>query len=255
MGGSEPRYKADTKPKNKKRPQEVSLPAAQLMRLKRTHNSQDASERRKFSALVSFFGYNKHITKFCRKRNALKSPTLPRRSRGAVQPWLPAAALVLIIVAVLARMLFYTPPAVKDGSLAPDILLSNPGEPPVHLSDKKGKVVLLDFWATWCGPCKMSMPHLSRIYENYKSDGVEVYGISTDFPDKRKLVPAVAKSLNVTYPMIFAIDQPGIQQMYRTESLPTLVIVNKKGEVARYLSGYDPSVDLDAIIAALQKEG
>ncbi|MBC7528060.1 MAG: redoxin family protein [Chthonomonadaceae bacterium] len=176
------------------------------------------------------------------------------QKRGAVKTWLPAVSLIAIILAVLGRMMFYTPPAVKDGSLAPDMTLSNPGEPVVRLSEKRGKVIVLDFWATWCGPCKQSMPHLSKIYENWKADGVEVYGISTDLEDRRKLVPVVAKDLGVTYPLLYFLDQPDLNEKYHWTSLPTMVIINKKGEVVKYQQGYDPSYDLDAIIGALVKE-
>ncbi len=72
---------------------------------------------------------------------------------------------------------------------ASDFTLKDLNDQEISLSDLKGNVVIIDFWATWCGPCIQAMPHLQELYDKYKDDGLLVYGINKEDPVKTRRVP------------------------------------------------------------------
>jgi len=120
-----------------------------------------------------------------------------------------------------------------DASLAP---LTPGGD--VAISSFKGKVVLLDFWATWCGPCKAIMPKLSELHKKYGSQGLEVMGITDE--DRPLVQEFRAKNSQVSYP--FYLDSSRVANTrYNVEALPTSVLIDKKGIVRGYFVGGDPN--------------
>jgi thiol-disulfide isomerase/thioredoxin len=106
---------------------------------------------------------------------------------------------------------------------------------PVSLSDFKGKVVLVDFWGTWCEPCKQTIPHLIDLDKNRKSKGLQVVGLDyekeiKDESKAREVVKAFAKEVGMTYPCLFT-DDATIQQIPGFKGFPTFVIVDRAGKV------------------------
>ncbi len=147
--------------------------------------------------------------------------------------------------------------ASADGDLktAPEIALPiTKGSAPVALSSWKGKVVLIDFWATWCGPCRDSIPEIERIYQKYHGQGLEVVGISVDEASTAPLVPASVKELGMTYPVVLASDIADIRSKYVFSAIPHMFLIDKKGNISQSIEGYDPSGNLDAKVEALLKE-
>lgn len=136
---------------------------------------------------------------------------------------------------------------------APALLLPiTPGKPGVSLSSMKGKVVVLDFWATWCGPCRQAIPDLEAVYKKYHSAGLEVIGISVD--ETPAPVPAAVRDLKMTYPVVMAMDIPDLRGKFEFQGIPQMYVVDKQGRIARSLPGYDPTRDIEAEIAPLLKE-
>src|SRR3989304_4558271 len=91
----------------------------------------------------------------------------------------------------------------KKSDLAADFALKTLDNQEITLSSLRGKVVLLDFWATWCGPCKESIPHLVQLYKNYRESGFELVGMSIDKSDE-DAVRRFVKSMDIPYPVVTA---------------------------------------------------
>lgn len=106
------------------------------------------------------------------------------------------------------------------------------------LSDYRGKVVVLDFWASWCNPCKMSVPDMNKLAKEYAGKGVVVLAVATD--TARDNVDKGIKEFGIEYPVVWDHDS-GLQSAFQVSSYPTVVIIDKKGLISRKLQGYDPS--------------
>jgi thiol-disulfide isomerase/thioredoxin len=111
---------------------------------------------------------------------------------------------------------------------------------PVSLADFKGKVVLLDFWATWCGPCKVEMPHLVKLYEKYKGAGFVLLGVNVD--EDPKAAVALAERLGVTFPVLFDADK-SVSRLYALDSMPATVLIDRDGRVRHLHRGYRDGVE------------
>jgi thiol-disulfide isomerase/thioredoxin len=126
------------------------------------------------------------------------------------------------------------------------------GAVPSSMAALRGHVVVLDFWATWCGPCRIVMPKLSVLQQRYGAQGLRVVGLSTEDADD---VAAFAQHVSVAYPI--AVDtQSETTRDYGVSSLPTLVVVDKRGVVRDVSVGYDPGEDaqLEAMLRGLLAE-
>jgi cytochrome c biogenesis protein CcmG/thiol:disulfide interchange protein DsbE len=105
-----------------------------------------------------------------------------------------------------------------------------------RMSALKGRPVIIDFWATWCAPCKSSMPHLSAIQSRYRDRGLVVLGLSTD-DDDAKAVRRFADRLGVTFSLATADDRV-LDAFGPIRGLPTTVYISRQGEIVRRVTGY-----------------
>ena len=143
-------------------------------------------------------------------------------------------ALGLLLVGLLVAS---CAPAKKK---APDFNLMDMNDKPVRLSDYQGKVVILDFWATWCGPCRSGIPDLNALYSDYRSKGLEILGISVDEGGKGKVLEGMQEhSITINYPILIATEE--VQKSYGgIEAIPTTFILDKEGNiVAKYVGLQD----------------
>jgi len=118
----------------------------------------------------------------------------------------------------------------KDRHAAPDFALKDADGKVVHLSDYKGKVVLLDFWATWCGPCRIEIPWFTELQRKDKDRGLEVLGVSMDDDGWEAVKPFLA-DVGVNYRVVIGDDKTA--QMYGgVDALPTTFLIDREGKIA-----------------------
>ncbi|HWV16229.1 MAG TPA: TlpA disulfide reductase family protein [Cellvibrio sp.] len=128
--------------------------------------------------------------------------------------------------------------------------LKNATAAKINLADYKGKVVYVDFWASWCGPCKRSFPKLEELRTKYKSKGFEVIAINMD--EDLANANEFLKKIPVTFPV--GTDPKGtIAQTYRVQGLPTAYIIDRQGAIGHVITGFNEKTELDTIEAAATK--
>lgn len=113
---------------------------------------------------------------------------------------------------------------------APDFALAQLTGDTVRLADQRGQVVIVNFWATWCGPCANETPRLVEWYNQYQSVGLTVWGVDTLYQDDRARVEAFAKQYQVTYPIL--TDEVGtVSRQWLAQQLPRSYVVDRAGVV------------------------
>ena len=125
------------------------------------------------------------------------------------------------------------------GAKAPDIELPTPDGKPIKLSSLKGKVVLLDFWASWCAPCRKESPNLVSLYKKYKDKGFEIYSVSLD-KTKEDWVKAI-KQDKITWIQVSDLKYWDCvaSKLYQVESIPHFVLIDKQGKIVERGLSYE----------------
>lgn len=125
--------------------------------------------------------------------------------------------------------------AAAQAEVAPAFQLKDLRGRTIRLSDYKGKVVLINFWATWCAPCQAEMPELVKLQREYASRGLQVIGITCP-PERRGNVRRVAQKFRLNYPVLFGTRE--ITRIYEAEDvLPVTIIVDRDGNVRGRIPG------------------
>lgn len=173
----------------------------------------------------------------------------PQRER-ALTIGLTAAALGLMF----AWQIRPAGPAVhpvESRKAMPDFTYPSLAKVPWSLAEQKGKVVFVNFWATWCPPCREETPDLVRVHQRFRHRGVEFAGVAMD-DDPARVVPPFITRYNVEYPILVAPPDSMLAQA--VESLPTSFLIDRQGKVARTWIGIVREQELTAAIEALLSE-
>jgi peroxiredoxin len=146
----------------------------------------------------------------------------------------------LVLAATLVLAASAATPALTPAGSAPDFTLHAMSGPNLQLKDQRGRVVMVNFWATWCGPCRQEMPQLNRLYEKYRASGFVLLGVNVD--DDSSKAAEVAKKLGVTFPVLLDTDKK-VSKLYDLSTMPSTVIIDRDGKVRYvhrgYLTGYE----------------
>jgi peroxiredoxin len=160
----------------------------------------------------------------------------PDLERRRAPQWLASAVLALMAQSTVA--------AITPGAPAPDFTLRPGSGPNLRLQEQRGQVVLINFWATWCGPCRQEMPQLNKLYDKYRAAGFVMLGINID--DDARHATDVAAKLGLKFPVLLDTDK-AVSRLYDLGAMPTTVLIDRDGQVRHihpgYLAGYEEIYD------------
>ena len=128
---------------------------------------------------------------------------------------------------------------------APTFSLRDMNGKQVSLEDYKGQVVLVNFWATWCGPCQAEMPHLQKMYTDLSAEGFVVLAISTDDARNVSKVKPLIKRNKYTFPVLLDKDSSVLNKYNPEQALPYNVLIDSKGEVVWKKASYAPGEEVE----------
>ena len=164
-------------------------------------------------------------------------------------------AIRLFCLAALGALpaLATTGDTLRAGAPAPGFELKSSSGKPVSLSSLKGQIVLVNFWASWCGPCRKEMPILEQLNHQYHNKGVTLVGVNVE-PDSGAANDWL-KATPVSFPILFDVDSK-VSKLYQVEGMPNTVILDRKGNVRYIHRGYQPGAEneyLDQIRALIRE--
>lgn len=149
--------------------------------------------------------------------------------------------LVLLLLASCAS----SGPGRGTGGSPPDFALENIDGDWVKLSDHLGDdVVLINFWATWCGPCKGELPHLQRLYEDYADDGFVVLAVAMDGPESIADVVPMAHRYGLTFPVLLDADTRVVGMLNPSRAAPYNLLIDRTGRIVSAKEGFSPGDEL-----------
>lgn len=137
--------------------------------------------------------------------------------------------------AALAAAAVATPAAITPATVAPDFALRSLEGPNLRLQEQRGRVVMVNFWATWCGPCRIEMPHLARLYDKYRGSGFQLLGVNID-EDPRQAA-SVATKLGLRFPVLLDSEKR-VSKLYDLSTMPSTVLIDRNGRVRYVHRGY-----------------
>jgi thiol-disulfide isomerase/thioredoxin len=148
--------------------------------------------------------------------------------------------LLLLALTVLARapMAF----AVTGEGPAANFTLKSASGENFRLSEYRGQVVLINFWASWCGPCRQEMPHLDSIQQKYQGLGFTVFGVNVE--KDRAMADKVLRDIPVSFPILFDAENK-VSEVYDVDAMPATVLVDRNGDIRFMHRGYKPGYELE----------
>ena len=148
-----------------------------------------------------------------------------------------AAVLLVAIIALWGC----EKPDTEEPRVMGDFTLNDIEGNEVSLKALRGKVVMLEFWATWCPPCRMSVPELKQLHENMKGEDFTILAIAVE--DTLSKVKRFVEEREIEYTVL--MDNKGIDKLYRVSSIPTTIVLDKEGNVVHNQRGFAPGMFVD----------
>jgi len=149
------------------------------------------------------------------------------------QPKLTPIRLLLTLILMLS-----TTAAFGAGkTAAPDFVLKSNTGANLRLSEHRGKVVMINFWASWCGPCRQEMPLLDKLYQRYSAAGFSLLGVNVEADPKE--ADQLLKEIPVSFPILYDTESK-VSKLYSVEAMPSTVLVDCDGNVSYLHKGFKP---------------
>ncbi len=149
-------------------------------------------------------------------------------------------SLIFNLCLALAFLFPHCTQKLQESIPAPNFSLKTLDGQEITLSELKGKVILLDFWATWCGPCRESIPHLVQIYKNNQEKGVELIGMNLDKKGDVDTVRHFVRSMDIPYPITMTPED--VARNYGVSGLPTTILIDKEGKIREKIVGFNSAI-------------
>lgn len=155
----------------------------------------------------------------------------------------------LFVLTALACALALSVYAAGSGKSAPNFTLRSNGGDNVKLSELRGEVVMINFWASWCGPCRQEMPLLDEMYQRYQPMGFTLLGVNVEEdPSKAN---ALLKDLPVSFPVLYDTENE-VSKLYDVVAMPSSVLIDRSGNIRYIHKGYKPG-DEDKYLDVIRK--
>ncbi len=130
--------------------------------------------------------------------------------------------------------------AVELSGPAPDFTLKSRDGKNVRLSELRGQVVMINFWASWCGPCRQEMPHLEAIHKEYVDYGFTLLGVNVD--EKQELAEKLLAQIPVSFPILFD-PSSSVSKQYNVDAMPTTILIDRDGNLRHLHRAYRPGFE------------
>ncbi len=139
------------------------------------------------------------------------------------------------LFAVGASLASFSSAAVAPPSTAPDFTLRSSEGHNLRLHEQRGQIVMVNFWASWCAPCKVELPHLNRLYDKYRASGFVLLGVNID--EDPRLAASIAQRMGLKFPILLDSDK-AVAKRYDLGTMPSTVIIDRDGRVRQVHLGY-----------------
>jgi len=162
-----------------------------------------------------------------------------------------------LLRAALAALVLAGAPTLAEAKPAPDFSLRSIANQQVSLSDYKGKVVILSFWATWCGPCKKEMPYLQKMRTKYADQGFEVISVSVDDVKFKAQVVSFIRRMRYDFPVLLDSSSEILSSYNPNKNVPFTVLIGRDGQIEHIHTSYNSGdeVQLEAEVVELLGAG
>ncbi|MES9859751.1 MAG: TlpA disulfide reductase family protein [Candidatus Thiodiazotropha sp. LLP2] len=132
--------------------------------------------------------------------------------------------------------------AASEATPAPDFTLKSRTGENIKLSELRGNVVMVNFWASWCGPCRQEMPILQQLYDRYQDMGFVLLGVNVD--EESALADKMLKDIPVNFPVLYD-NENSVSKQYQVKAMPSTFMVDRDGKIRFLHKGYKPGYEDD----------
>jgi peroxiredoxin len=148
----------------------------------------------------------------------------------------------LILTAVALMLIAAQAQAISESAPAPDFTLKSNSGKNIKLSELRGQVVMINFWASWCGPCRQEMPLLNQLYQRYEPMGFTLLGVNVE--EDSAAADKVLKEIPVDFPVLYD-NRNQVSETYQVRAMPSTILIDRDGKVRYLHKGYKPGYEED----------